>query len=37
MQMKNLKKNIRKFAMIDYFIFMKVPNFKIVFKWRLFQ
>ena len=23
--------------MIDYFIFMKVPNFKVVFKWRLLQ
>ena len=23
--------------MIDYFIFMKIPNFKVVFKWRLLQ
>ena len=23
--------------MIDYYIFMKIPNFKIVFKWRLLQ
>ena len=23
--------------MIDYFIFMKVPSFKMVFKWRLLQ
>ena len=23
--------------MIDYFIFMKIPNFKMVFKWRLLQ
>ena len=23
--------------MIDYFIFMKVPGFKMVFKWRLLQ
>ena len=33
-----LKKEYKEvFAMIDYFIFMKVPNFKIVFKWRLLQ
>ena len=25
------------FTMIDHFIFMKVPNFKMVFKWRLLQ
>ena len=23
--------------MIDYYIFMKVPSFKMVFKWRLLQ
>ena len=23
--------------MIDHFIFMKIPNFKVVFKWRLLQ
>ena len=23
--------------MIDYYIFMKIPNFKMVFKWRLLQ
>ena len=23
--------------MIDHFFFMKIPNFKIVFKWRLLQ
>ena len=23
--------------MIDYFIFLKVPNFKMVFKWRFLQ
>ena len=23
--------------MIDHFIFMKIPNFKMVFKWRLLQ
>ena len=23
--------------MIDYFIFMKIPNFNMVFKWRLLQ
>ena len=23
--------------MIDYFIFIKIPNFKMVFKWRLLQ
>ena len=23
--------------MIDFFIFMKIPNFKAVFKWRLLQ
>ena len=25
------------FAMIDYFMFMKIPNFKMVFKWRFIQ
>jgi D-glycerate 3-kinase len=25
------------FKMIDHFIFMKIPNFKMVFKWRLLQ
>ena len=25
------------FAMIDCYIFMKIPNFKMVFKWRLLQ
>ena len=25
------------FAMIDYYIFMKIPNFNMVFKWRLLQ
>ena len=35
---EKLKKEYRKlFAMIDYFIFMKIPNFKMVFKWRLLQ
>ena len=35
---EKLKKEYRKlFAMIDYFIFMKIPNFNIVFKWRLLQ
>ena len=23
--------------MLDHFIFMKIPNFKMVFKWRLLQ
>ena len=33
-----LKKEYKKlFAMIDHFIFMKIPNFNIVFKWRLLQ
>ena len=36
--MKNLKKIYKKvFKMIDHFIFMKVPNFKMVFKWRYLQ
>ena len=35
---EKLKKEYKKiFAMIDYFIFLKVPNFKMVFKWRFFQ
>ena len=35
---KKLKKEYKKvFSMIDYFIFMKIPNFKVVFKWRLLQ
>ena len=25
------------FSLIDYFIFMKIPNFKMVFKWRFLQ
>ena len=35
---KKIKKEYKKlFAMIDNIIFMKIPNFKIVFKWRLLQ
>ena len=35
---EKLKREYKKlFAMIDYFIFMKVPNFTMVFKWRLLQ
>ena len=34
-KLKKEYKNI--FAMIDYFIFMKIPNFDMVFKWRLLQ
>ncbi len=34
-KLKKEYKNI--FAQIDYFIFMKIPNFKMVFKWRLLQ
>ena len=35
---KMLKKEYKKiFSMIDYLIFMKVPNFRMVFKWRLLQ
>jgi len=35
---KKLKNQYKKlFAMIDHFIFMKIPNYKIVFKWRLLQ
>jgi len=35
---QKLKREYKKlFAMIDYFIFMKIPNFNMVFKWRLLQ
>ncbi|MDC0247900.1 uridine kinase [Pelagibacteraceae bacterium] len=35
---EKLKKEYKKlFSMIDYYIFMKVPNFKIVFEWRMLQ
>jgi len=35
---EKLKKEYKKlFAMIDYYIFMKIPNFNMVFKWRLHQ
>ena len=35
---EKLKKEYKNlFAMIDYLIFMKVPNFNMVFKWRLLQ
>ena len=35
---EKLKKEYKKlFAMIDYFIFMKIPNFNMVFKWRFLQ
>ena len=35
---KEIKKNILKiFQLIDKFIFLKVPSFKYVFKWRLLQ
>ena len=35
---EKLKNEYKKlFAMIDHFIFMKIPNFKMVFKWRLLQ
>ena len=35
---EKLKSEYKKlFAMIDYFIFMKIPSFKMVFKWRLLQ
>ena len=35
---EKLKKEYKKlFLMIDYLIFMKIPNFKVVFKWRLLQ
>ena len=35
---EKLKREYKKlFAMIDYYIFMKIPNFSMVFKWRLLQ
>ena len=35
---EKLRKEYKKvFSMIDYFIFMKIPNFKIVLKWRHIQ
>ena len=35
---EKLKKEYKKFfAMIDYFIFMKIPNFNMIFKWRFLQ
>ena len=35
---EKLKRDYKKlFAMIDCYIFMKIPNFKMVFKWRLLQ
>jgi len=35
---KKLKKEYKKiFSMIDYYMFMKVPNFKMVLKWRMLQ
>ena len=35
---KKLKKEYKIFfAMIDYFIFMKIPDFNMVFEWRLLQ
>ena len=35
---EKLKKEYKKlFLMIDHLIFMKIPNFKVVFKWRLLQ
>jgi len=35
---KQLKKDYKKvFSMIDHYIFMRAPNFKIVFRWRLLQ
>ena len=35
---EKLKKEYKNlFAMIDYLIFLKVPNFNMVFKWRLLQ
>ena len=35
---EKLKKEYKKlFELIDYFIFMKIPNFNMVFKWRLIQ
>ena len=35
---EKLKKEYKKlFKLIDHFIFMKIPNFNMVFKWRLLQ
>ena len=35
---EKLKKEYKKlFAMMDHFVFIKIPNFKMVFKWRLLQ
>ena len=35
---EKLKKEYKKlFVMIDHIIFIKIPNFKVVFKWRLLQ
>ena len=35
---EKLKKDYKKvFSMIDHYIFMKAPDFKVVFKWRLLQ
>ena len=35
---EKIKKEYKKlFVMIDHLIFMKIPNFKVVFKWRLIQ
>jgi len=35
---KKLKKEYKQlFSMIDHFIFMKIPNFRMVLKWRLLQ
>jgi len=35
---ERLKKEYKKlFAIIDHFLFMKIPNFNVVYKWRLLQ
>ena len=35
---EKLKKEYKKiFSMLDHFIFIKIPNFDMVFKWRLLQ
>jgi len=35
---EKLRREYKKFfAIIDYYIFMKIPNFNMVFKWRLLQ
>jgi D-glycerate 3-kinase len=35
---EQLKREYKKiFSMIDHFIFMKIPNFNMVFKWRYLQ